>query len=244
MPHETSVDVVRNPVRLSAASDFLQLLATLFRLPTAVLSDSLVNETLRMEINLILNDFFGKANNEELQLGYDLLVIAAQDNNAHLSVLRSTYTSLFTHPVKPQISLYESLFLFWEKDPEGSYADAPRLFISPAALSAERIYKKAGLKRSKEVNESADHISTEMEFMARLYAYKGKLMVEGEDEEEEEEGTAVDQVISEFMHYHVKKWWPKFFEKLALTDTHPLYGAIGLIGNIWINTLLRKGDIS
>jgi TorA maturation chaperone TorD len=96
------------------------------------------------------------------------------------SELRREYTRLFNHPTKPAIYIYETLFLY---KPEEGDNEKPPLFISPAAMDAERCYKKAGLKMSREINEPGDHMATELEFMMFLYSQKAKA-IRGNDLDE------------------------------------------------------------
>jgi len=147
------------------------------------------------------------------------------------SQLRCAYTTLFTHPETPLISPYESQYLFWRKHPDGSFKDAPRMFVCPAAVDAERLYKKTGLSRSKELNEPGDYIATELEFVAHLFSRTAELI--GFDENDKlayDELNWLDEVYAEFSRLHIQKWWLSFFTELAASREHPFYSLIGTIG--------------
>jgi TorA maturation chaperone TorD len=220
-----------------ALSDLCLFLSSAFRLPTQTLVDSLNDGSLVVS----LNDLFGvfASCKEDSEACEDFITFAEifALSNISLSNLRHAYTSLFTHPERPLIPPYESLFLYWEKNPGGRYEGAPHLFVCPAALDAERIYKKAGFTRSLAYNESADHISTQMEFVSRLLTEKAQLL----SKQAIQEAAAVDNLLAEFSRYHLEKWGERFFDKLKVesiqgTQVYQFYAMVGDLGK----TAIRK----
>ena len=213
--------------RLQAQSDIYGFMASLFRLPTESVVEGMANGMLKRELEDVVVRLDLTVDADGMKEAYDQLDALATAGGLTLTSVRHAHTTLFTHPEKPLLSLYESIFLYFEKNPDGSFEEAPRLFVSPAAASAGHIYKKAGLSCSGEVNEPADHIATELEFLARLLAEKAHLLSERRACEAE----ALDEVLSEFVSWHLEKWGIAFFDRLAALDVHPLYCLIGRVGS-------------
>ncbi|AFM00389.1 MULTISPECIES: molecular chaperone [Desulfitobacterium] len=214
-----------------AASDLYQLLAMWLQLPTREIAAGLLNGSLAEDVLAIFDELGFPAH---LQKGLKSVFSQIQEESKSqeelFSDLRKEYTRLFTHPKQPQIHIYESLFLF---NPEGDEA-RPSLFISPAALDAERCYKKAGVARAKEVNEPGDHMATEMEFMMFLYLQKAKALQEGDRTEVERRG----KEIQEFYEIHLQKWAKEFFARCSTLSEHPFFKTVGEIGSIFMKEML------
>ncbi|MCL1798248.1 MAG: molecular chaperone TorD family protein [Eggerthellaceae bacterium] len=238
----------QNPQQLAAVADFYLLLGLMLRLPQEDLvsrfSDAAFHEGL---IEMIHESGFDKDRQKELRCSFDELKKLAEEGSLSVPDLRYAYTKAFTHPVKPSIFIYESQFLFWDENPEASYGEAPRTFISPAALDAERCYKKANLTQSADLNEPADHMSIELEFMSKLYDHKAKLV---EQQDKDDENPAAEEVraeiertealIQEYNYYHFSKWGIRFFEKCKTSNLHPYYQALGAIGSAFMQGMLSE----
>ncbi len=214
-----------------AASDLYQLLAMSLQLPTKEITAGLLDGSLAEDVLAIFDELrFPTHVQEDLQSAFSHIQQESKSPEELLSDLRKEYTRLFTHPQKSQIDIYESLFLF---NPQESN-EKPSLFISPAALDAERCYKKAGVVRSKEVNEPGDHMATEMEFMMFLYLQKAKALQEGNQAEaERREGE-----IREFYEIHLQKWAKEFFGRCTVLGKHAFFKAVGQIGSIFLKEIL------
>lgn len=205
-----------------ATSDMYQLLSLFCRLPTEELVKGLSDGSLANDVLAIL----GELDVEAIQIKNikDRLVSIennVQDKNDLLSELRQEYTRLFSHPKRPVIDIYETMFLYRSHE---DTQEKPSLFISPAALDAERCYKNAGLKM--QGTEPGDHLSIEMEFMAYLHLEKAKALRDGNAE-----CFARRQAeIQEFRELHLQRWAADFFEtctSLAQNDTYRLLGLVG-----------------
>jgi len=214
-----------------AASDLYQLLAMSLQLPTKQITAGLLDGSLAEDVLAISDELsFPAQVQEDLKSAFYKIQQEYKNQEELLSDLRKEYTCLFTHPQKSQIDIYESLFLY---NPQDS-SEKPTLFISPAALDAERCYKKAGVARSKEVNEPDDHMATEMEFMMFLYLQKAKALQEGNQAEaERREGE-----IKEFYDIHLQKWAKEFFGRCSTSSEHPFFRAVGEIGSVFMTKVL------
>lgn len=215
-----------------AASDLYQLLAISLQLPTTEVTAGLLDGSWAEDI-LTISDELGLPAHirEDLRSAFAGIQHENKSQEELLSDLRKEYTRLFTHPQKSRIDIYESLFLY---NPQESDAK-PSLFISPAALDAERCYKKAGVGRSKEVNEPGDHMATEMEFMMFLYLQKAKALQEGN----EAEAKRRDEEIKEFYDIHLRKWAKEFFSRCSSLSEHAFFKTVGKIGGIFMEEMLR-----
>lgn len=230
----------QNAQQAQGIADFYQLLGILFRLPQEEMVQSLFDGTLADNADEILEEVnLSQERYAIIRGALDDLRAQAKKGNITLPLLRHAYTTLFTHPERPRVFIHESQFLFWEANPDSSYDLAPRMFVSPAALDAERCYKKAGLYRSKERNESADHISTELEFMARLFAHKAALLEQGGAGAELSD---IDALVEEFNYYHLNKWGLAFFEKCATSEVQPVYQALGVVGHAFLSEMLECSE--
>jgi TorA maturation chaperone TorD len=227
---------VHDKRKFQVISDFYRFFSSLLQLPTNALISSLHDSSFEKGFRQMVDEMGFRSNKVEVSEALYCLKSLGQKNETNLQVLRHAYTTLFTHPDKPLIFIYESQFLFWEAHPDAGLDEAPRLFVNPAALDAERCYKKAGLSRSVDFNESADHMSIELEFMARLYAYRVELFEKGDTEEL----IRVDDLIAEFNSLHFKKWGIAFFQKCAQTSVHPFYQALGSIGAVFMEEMLER----
>jgi TorA maturation chaperone TorD len=188
----------------------------------------------RQVVDGIECDVCGQEANQEV-----LRLLAQRDSGdiPTFSEVRSEYTRLFDHPDMPAVQRCEGLFRFFEKHPgQRSYEGAPRRFINPAALDAERCYKKAGFKRSAALNEPADTISTELEFMHKLYEGKIEALVAGDGDAE----AFADECIEEFVRIHGRKWWLAFFEAVTRESRIGFYRAVGLFGAAFMRAQLKE----
>jgi len=224
-----------NALQDAAIADYYQLLALLLRLPTAEVEEGFISGSIADDIISNMDEAgFPEPMQEEVNNLVVQLAQHVEEGHANLGTLRRTYTKLFTNPKMPMIGIYESLFRYWKDNPSAGWDNAPRLFISPAALDAERCYKKAGLSRSDELNESGDYMVTELEFMARLYSHRATLNLT----EDAEEFTATSALIKEFNHYHFEKWGVDFFTEVSQVAPNSIYQVLGAFGALFMAHML------
>ncbi|MEA5025599.1 Chaperone protein TorD [bioreactor metagenome] len=211
--------------RAISTSDLYQILAMSLHLPNTEIAQGLLAGSMAEDIIAIFQEL---GFSDEATKKIETVLLAIQNSQSLteelLSDLRQEYTRLFTHPKKPEIEIYETLFLY---NPEESRIK-PALFISPAAMHAEHCYEKAGLVPSKEVNEPGDHMATEMEFMMFLHLEKAKAL----QADNQEELARREAEIQEFETLHLQKWAHSFFEKMASISHSDFYRALGAIGSI------------
>ena len=219
-----------------ATSDMFQLLSILLYLPTPEIVKGLSDGSLSQDILIVLSELgFSVEIVEEFEKGFLLMQNSDQTGEKLLTEMRREYTRLFFHPREPEIAIYETMFRYDSKTGESQ----PSLYISPAALDAERCYKKAGLAMSKEINEPSDHMAIELEFMTYLYTQKAIALKNNL----EEEISRRDAEIIEFKEAHLKKWAIAFFNKLATVNHSNYYKIIGEIGSIFMTDILETKTI-
>jgi TorA maturation chaperone TorD len=152
-----------------------------------------------------------------------------------LRLVRAEYTRLFTHPERPVIGIYESLFLY---ELQGRRGERPVLFVNAAALDAERLYREAGLVRSAEFNESGDHVATQLEFAGFLLRQRAQLSAGGSSGAEGAAGAEAlerdvqamqhnSALCEEFWARHLSKWLLPFGEHIIDEAEHPVYTVVG-----------------
>lgn len=215
-----------------AISDMFQLLSMLLYIPTPEIVKGLRDGSLSEDLIAILVELgFSTETVDEFKQAFLQFQTNKQTEEKLFREMRREYTRLFSHPQNPEIHIYETMFRYDSKTDE----NRPSLYISPAALDAERCYKKAGLAMSKEMNEPSDHMGTEMEFMTYLYTQKAIALKNNS----QEEITRRDTEIIEFKDAHLKKWAVAFFDKLASIDNSNYYRIFGEIGRIFMTDILE-----
>lgn len=215
-----------------AASDMYRLLFMALHFPTAELALGLLNGSFTADVVAIFEELnFSATEIEKIKTGLIALQEDQNSNDELLTQMRREYTRLFTHPKNPVIAIYETTFRY---DPEDDLQSKPALFISPASLDAERCYKKAGLMMSREINEPADHMATEMEFMMYLYLQKAK----GLREDNQEELARREEEIKEFRNAHLQKWAKEFFDRCISESQNEAYRVIGETGRLFMARML------
>lgn len=117
------------------------------------------------------------------------------------------------------------------------FDERPRMFVSPAALDAERCYKAAGLKRADAKNIPGDHIVTELQFMGRLHSGCARALMDGD----EEANAIAKERIAEFERIHLKKWGEEFFTLLNRESRLGAYRLAGDLGVRFLSWRLRQG---
>ncbi len=217
-------------ISLSKA-DLFQFLAISLHLPTMDYIHGLLDGSIAKDVIDILSEMEYPA--EQVgKISQNLKSIQERKITAEdlFSEMRQEYTHLFTNPVKPAVGIYETIFLF-----NGDESDKkPSMFISPAALSAERYYKKAGLHTTGDSQEPADYFPTELEYMMFLYQQLAKSVNENDLENQEKWQTLID----EFSLMHLKKWAGKFFATCKTASTNQVYTLIGTLGKMCMDRML------
>jgi TorA maturation chaperone TorD len=230
----TTPDRVAERLRLVAISDLFRLLSILLRLPTdevvCAVSEEVIEKDLRQIAGEIGFDDLGRQATKE---ALDMLAKQRVEGTLSLTELRIEFTRLFSHPDTPAIHICECLFLFWSRNPNGKPEEAPRLFISPAAFDAEQHYRKAGFIRSPSINEPADSMATQMEFLYNLFAAKAVAL----DENNLENLAFLDECIEGFLRDHLQKWAVGFFDQCVEKSKNALYQAVGLVGGALVKQL-------
>lgn len=217
--------------RSIAASDMYRLLAIFLNLPTQEIVNGILDGSLAEDVVAIFEELgLIDSRTEAIKSQLDTLQEGISDKEEFFTAMRREYTRLFTHPKQPAIRIYETLFTFKHGT---NNQEIPALFISPAAMDAERCYRQAGLVRSKKVNEPEDHMATEMEFMAYLYLQKAK----GLNEANQEEVTKRDEQIKEFIELHLQKWGVDFFDSCISSSESGIYQTLGQIGSAFLRRM-------
>ncbi|MFB6468121.1 molecular chaperone [Cytobacillus sp. Hz8] len=217
-----------------AASDMYRLLSMFLHLPKeemaiGILDGSLAEDVVEIFMELGVYD----SRIEIMKAKLDTLQEGKSSTKEVLTDMRQEYTRLFTHPKKPAIEIYETTFLF---NPSEENKEGTTLFISPAALDAERCYNQAGLIRSMEVNEPSDHMATELEFMAFLYLQKGIALKDNNFEKVIKR----NEQIKEFSEIHLQKWAMKFFDRCSSSSESAIYQIFGHIGGTFLSIMLES----
>ena len=213
--------------RETAIADLYALLALLLQYPTGETMEGLRNGTVKEDLRAIVDEAgFNENDCAAAFADLDELQHALESGSTDLACVRRERTRLFDHPDHPVVKFYEGVFIDDERIKAGLRSTGARLFVNPAALDAERCYRKAGVKRSSDINIPADCITTELEFMAHLHAMKAMALLENDGATSQD----AQALMEEFVNLHVAKWFSRFFERCVEESPHALYRAVGTLG--------------
>lgn len=223
-------------LRLSALADAYGMLALLTQFPTEEVRVGLADGSLAEDMLAILLE--AGVSDEDPRIA-DLAVLleeAASEASCRdaLPLARREYTRLFNHPDAPALCIYEELFLHVRKrrlenpNYEREHDKEPRMFVNNASYDAERIYKKAGIVRTKEVSAPSDSMFVEMEFVQTLFARLAKAVLE------DDETLRVDTLghLGEFKRIHLDKWMRLFYEDCSAESPLAYFRVTGSFGVI------------
>ncbi|MCL1798221.1 MAG: molecular chaperone TorD family protein [Eggerthellaceae bacterium] len=205
--------------RLASQADLAQILALFFRRPSTELAAGLAEGTVALDISQILAELALDDTGAHGLLG----TMRGGGPEALLKALRVEYTRLFAHPEHPVLRIYEALFLY---ELRGRKGERPVLFVNPAALDAERLYRQAGLTQNSDFNESGDHFGVQLDFAAFLLRQRIELLSKGQEGQEGHlAGNAA--LFDEFKARHLSKWLQPLGDMLVASAQHPAYQAVG-----------------
>ena len=211
-----------------AAADHYTLLALLLQIPDPSTAEMLIDPRLVEDYRAILSELGGDdAEADALAERFGAMQRNLTEEESPLSVVRQEYTRAFAHPRRPPIKIYEALFVDDERAMAGKEISYARLFVSPAAMDAERQYARAGVRcDNSEKRISADCITTELQFMAHLHTLMAKSLIE----EDLEKASCVEEWMDDFKEKHVRQWMPRFFERCVEETQHDFYRLTGEMG--------------
>lgn len=202
-------------------SDLYRLAAAAWRFPSTGLAAGLADGSFAADLLACLEET--GAEPEQLEKAAAALENASAADSgegtaALFEKLRTDYTVLFLVPKKEKVYIYESLFRYPADESKKDYT----MFIAPAALHAEQLYKQSGLMLRSDVREPADHFATEMEFLAQLYLRCGS----------EPDDPVWPERIELFKKTHTRKWYREFLtavEGSAMTATYRALASVFLM---------------
>ncbi|WP_019851177.1 molecular chaperone [Desulfitobacterium sp. PCE1] len=223
---------VQDVMTAFAISDFYQMLSISLRLPNHELAEAMLDGSYGQDaVNILEELSCSQEDIAKMREALNALISAEEDATTLLIRMRREYTRLFDDPKKPALSIYETLFLHNPEEANGGVM----LFMSPAALDAERCYREAGVRVVKQSAEPADHMATELEFMMYLYARKGKAL----QEQNAEEITRIEKQIKGFEELHLKKWGQEFFEMLRTETNEATYLAVAQLALLGLTKIIQ-----
>jgi len=201
-------------------SDLCQVYSLLLQTPTKSLVEGLVNGDLFSDLYDILIELGLDQTIDEGSFASAGAYCSQQTPEDLLHEMRVEYTRLFIKTSKaPEVPIYEALFMCDTK----RTGFQPLLFVSQEAMGLMELYKKIGLIRSSEFNNSEDHFAFQFIFLSKIHQL---LAVAGE------EYAQLDELLKDYMSSHFKKWAIGFFalcEEKTDVDTYRLFWRIGRI---------------
>ena len=212
----------------TALSDYYALVRLLLQIPASDVVESVKEGLLADDYRVIAREA-GLDSASIAEVLDQLTQVQQELTKAEHSVsfVRREYTRLFTHPQKPQIPLYEGVFLDLELERAGKASTQARLFVNPAAVDAEKLYRAGGLVcNSKDERIPADCITTELAFLEHLHKHVAAAALT----DDQSAMTQTFSLIIDFHEHHVSKWIPRFFERCEEESGIEYYRAVGRMG--------------
>ena len=131
-----------------------------------------------------------------------------------LTELEREYMDLFVVPNSRYVAPYESVFRdSWSNPVEGG-APIRGLLMGDSSLAVQRCYDEAGVAPA---DELPDHVATELQFMAWLWAQQA--------EPESADVAVIAERRSRFRADHVARWIPDLRGRVAERDRLGFYAA-------------------
>lgn len=124
------------------------------------------------------------------------------------------YARLFVGPFNVLASPYSSV-----------YMDHERRVMGDSTMDAIKIYQKAGLEISGDLNDVPDHIKVELEFMQYLILKNISL----------EDSSGEDELQKEFLLNHLALWLPDFCQTTIKNAQTVLYKNLAEVTQIFVS---------
>ncbi len=206
-------------------SDLYQLMAIAWKYPTKELAEGILAGTFGEDaadclVGLGVDPEEADAMAERLA---ETAKGEAETAEALLKKMRVEYTGLFLVPTKEKVFLYESRFRY----PKDANPKDYMMFVSPCAMHAEEAYKEAGVRVRASLQEPADHLVTELEFMAYVYRkLAASLHEEGKDAD------LWQWRANNFREFHLDKWYEEFLAQVLEVTECETYRMLAILGGM------------
>jgi len=206
-------------------SDFYQLMAIAWQYPTKELVDGILSGTFGEDVadclvGLGVDPEEADAVSDRLK---DAAAMEAVSAEALLKQLRVEYTGLFLVPLKEKVFLYESRFCY----PKDANPKDYMMFVSPCAMHAEQAYKEAGVRVRASLQEPADHLVTELEFMAHVY----RKLAESLNTDAKDADLWLWRAKN-FREFHLDKWYEDFLAQVLEVTESETYRMLAILGGM------------
>lgn len=212
-------------------ADYFDLLAMLLQRPSPELIEGLIGKALVQDYRSIVGDCeIDCARVEKVCSELDRWCDSLAADGKPLMSVRRDYTRLFSHPTHPAIPPYEGLYIRRVLDPDSSAEEM--LFVNKEALDSLEHFRRSGVTAKGEVKIPPDSITTQLEFLSYLEKKIARAIIEGNEEDVELSGG----LLAAFVDCHVRGWFPSFFERCASEGDGGLYGFVGEMGLILIES--------
>jgi TorA maturation chaperone TorD len=137
--------------------------------------------------------------------------------------LKEEYDRLFSDTASGSISLVESFYKPWTKDPHCSlpFAKEKGFLMGDSAVHLSTVFQHYGMEVTGPFKGMPDHIIIELEFLSHLYQKAG------------------DEEIKKFIKDHLD-WIPFLKESFEKACAHPFYISLIEILDLFINQEKRR----
>ncbi len=212
-------------IKTLATANMYHFLSLFFLPPTKELSKGLQDGSVANDIAALFKELGINPDGADFLSNIDGEFLVSGDL---FTKMRRDYTTLFTHPKKPLLSLYEMQF----RDKREQVEIPSTAFLNQAALHAEQCYRNAGLELSNESSrEPGDHIAIELEFMGYVHTKLADALHRQDSDTQHRWKVA----LAEFSP-HIENWGVDFFVACEDIARDKIYSWFGMIGKLFLST--------
>ena len=145
------------------------------------------------------------------------------EGDAILDNLKDGYERLFSYLKKENISLIESFYKSWTRDPHCalSFSTEKGLVMGDSAVHLLEVYRQCAIDLPDEFKSCPDHLVLEMEFLSYLYRW------------------ATDAQIKTFIEDHLD-WVSLLGEEIRRFEPHPFYVSAFEVFDLFLKTEKKR----
>ena len=178
---------------------FCQILSSLFCLPDQGIVEQLGEGHLHAFLKSYIQSWEGET---EILKGF----LTQSFPQLFLKDLKEEYHRLFSDTGNERISLVESFYKPWTRDPHCSlpFATEKGFLMGDSAVHLSALFQQSGMEVAEPFKGMPDHMVIELEFLSHLYQEAG------------------DREIKSFIEDHLD-WIPSLRESIENGHAHPFY---------------------
>jgi TorA maturation chaperone TorD len=190
---------------------FCQILSSLFCPPDEAVMEQVVQGVLHGFFKEVVHSWRGEI---EILKGF----LTQSPPKLFLRDLREEYHRLFSDTGNERISLVESFYKPWTRDPHCPlpFAKEKGFLMGDSAVHLSTLFQQCGMEVAEPFKGMPDHMVIELEFLSHLYQEAG------------------DREIKSFLEDHLD-WIPSLRERIENGHAHPFYVSLIKVLDLFVD---------